>query len=813
MPSALEKLVKILRLEQEQGYKNTAVIGGLKRFADTWVQEGHDQAKKPAHHALVDELVMLIGEYETLPTRTERHHAVQFMLDRITNRVPPREAMAQPEAEEEKAPPVGVLISRAPEDPVDIDTALEEMRALEQPVEVIPRVGKSMSEKLARLGVQSVGDLLFFFPRRHDDYTKMKPLNRLDPGETVTLIGTVQRIDLRPISGGRKLVDVKLSDGTATLTLTWFNQPWLKKKFRRGSQLAVRGKVGLYLGRPTMTNPEWELLERDQLCAGNIVPVYPLTRGISARTMRRLTRRVLDEWAARIPDYLPASTRERALLRDLGWALQNLHYPASWDALEKARERLVFDELLLLQMSILAHRRDWQRVEGIPLAVSDTWLDAFLGSLPYALTGAQQRALAELRTDMAGGVPMNRLLQGDVGSGKTVVAAIAMAVAVEGGAQTALMAPTGILAEQHFKNLSALLTNSPVGERINIHLLTGATPNTTRDMIYSGLADGSINVVVGTHALIQSGLEFHKLGLAVIDEQHRFGVEQRGALRGKGTNPHLLVMSATPIPRTLALTLYADLDLALIDEMPPGRTPVDTKVLMPQERERAFAFIRNEVGKGRQAFVIYPFVESDSEMSAVQRAEVLRHKVFPDLRVGLLHGQLRPDEKDAVMADFAAGVLDVLVATSVVEVGIDVPNASVMLVEGAERFGLAQLHQFRGRVGRGEHASYCLLVASDQLTPDAVERLEAMEQTTDGFKLAEIDWEMRGPGDLLGTRQVGTGMLHMTELMNPRMVKLVQREARTLYAEDPDLAQPAHALLAYRIRQVQAQADEETDIS
>ncbi|MBN1286016.1 MAG: ATP-dependent DNA helicase RecG, partial [Anaerolineae bacterium] len=809
MPSALEKLVKILRLEQEQGNKNTAVIGGLKRFADTWVQEGHEQARKPEHHTLVDELHRLIAEYEAIKDRTERRRAVQFMLDRITNRVPPRADMASPQRQEpaQEAPPGDLPSADADDESEDddgeydlplpaarpvrtasrhvrdahravrrpsLEEALEVLREFDHDVTALHRVGKSMAEKLARLGVNTIGDLLFFFPRRYDDYTRMKPINRLVPGEVVTLIGTVQKVTVRPLSGGRNLTEATVSDGSGRITLRWFNQPWLRNKLKRGTQITVWGKVDLYLGRPTVTNPEWELLERDNLFGGSIAPVYPLTKGITSRTMRRMMQQTLGKWAERIPDYMPVGTLERTELCDLGWALEQIHFPDSWENLDEARTRLVFDELLLLQMGVLAHRRDWQAVQGVPLAVDDAWLDAFLGALPYELTGAQRRALDEILADMAQGVPMNRLLQGDVGSGKTVVAAAAMAVAVANGAQTALMAPTGILAEQHFRGVSRLLAAGPVGDKINVHLLTGATPAETRNMIYSGLADGSLNVVIGTHALIQSGLEFKNLGLAVIDEQHRFGVEQRGALRGKGTNPHLLVMTATPIPRTLALTLYADLDLSVIDEMPPGRTPIDTKVLMPAERERAFAFVRHEIKKGRQAFVIYPYVESvedeetedagKAEMSAVQRAEFLQKEVFPDLRVGLLHGQLRPDEKDAVMGQFAAGDIDILVATSVVEVGIDVPNASVMLIEGAERFGLAQLHQFRGRVGRGAYASYCLLLAGEQLTPDAVERLRAMEATTDGFKLAEIDWRMRGPGDLLGTRQAGTGVLHLVEL-------------------------------------------------
>ncbi|GAB4441238.1 MAG: ATP-dependent DNA helicase RecG [Anaerolineae bacterium] len=858
MASALEKLVKILKLEQEQGNKNTAVIGGLGNFVAKWASEAHAQAKRPEHHALVDELAALVTEYEALEDRGARRSAVRFMLDRVVNRVPPRQDLAHlyevaaqrsapppreaPPPEPEPAPPpepaapaaeagpepetqapppparpepqrppapAARAVHRKERPPLDLEAARETLRGLDAPVTVLNRVGESMAEKLEKLGIRTIGDMLFTFPHRYDDYTRLKPINHLLPGETVTVIGTVIKADLRNISGGRKLFEVEFGDGAGTLTVSWFNQPWLRNRFKPGTQLALRGKVDLYLGKRVMTNPDWELLERDLLFSGTIVPVYPLTKGLTARTMRRLMRQTVDYWASRIPDYMPLPTLERANLCDLGWALQQVHFPDSWDALDQARTRIVFDELLLLQLGVLTHRREWQSVPGVPLRVSDEWLQAFRDALPYALTGAQQRALDDIRADMAAETPMNRLLQGDVGSGKTVVAAIALCIAIANGAQAALMAPTSILAEQHFASVRRLLAESPVAERVNARLLTGATPDAERAETYAGLADGSINLVIGTHALIQGGVNFANLGLAVIDEQHRFGVEQRGALRGKGTNPHLLVMTATPIPRTLALTLYADLDLSIIDEMPPGRTPVDTRVILPKERERAYAFIRHEIEKGRQAFIIYPLVEGEDEqgeMSAVQQAAFLQSEVFPQHRIGLLHGRLRPDEKDAVMADFARGDLDILVATSVIEVGIDVPNASVMMIEGADRFGLAQLHQFRGRVGRGEHASYCLLVAGEELTEEGVARLEAVEQTTDGFKLAEIDWQMRGPGDLMGTRQAGVGMLHLTEVMNPRLVEVTQREARTLYAEDPDLARAEHALLAYRIRQLQGAA-------
>jgi ATP-dependent DNA helicase RecG len=447
-------------------------------------------------------------------------------------------------------------------------------------------------------------------------------------------------------------------------------------------------------------------------------------------------------------------------------------------------------------------RVEWQARPGTSLQVDDAWLERALETLPYELTGAQRRALDAIRADMARTTPMNRLLQGDVGSGKTVVAAIAMAAAITNRTQAALMAPTSILAEQHHTTVGEIL-RGVLGDEVQVALLTGALSPIEREAIYQGLADGTLQAVVGTHALIQEGVTFADLSLAVIDEQHRFGVQQRGTLRGKATNPHLLVMSATPIPRTLALTVHADLDLSIIDEMPPGRRPVQTRVLHPSERERGYQFVRTQIEKGRQAFIIYPLVEESDRveaLAAVEEYQRLQESIFPDLRLGLLHGRMRPDEKEAVMEAFYRGEMDILVSTSVIEVGIDVPNASVVVVEGANRFGLAQLHQFRGRVGRGEHESYCLLL-SDQPTSltDGDQRLRAMEETNDGFRLAEIDWEMRGAGDLLGTRQSGLGILHFADLMNPRLVEKAQSEARRLLEHDPGLQQPEHRPLAERV--------------
>jgi ATP-dependent DNA helicase RecG len=522
--------------------------------------------------------------------------------------------------------------------------------------------------------------------------------------------------------------------------------------------------------------------------------------------------RTVNYWADRLPDYVPEATLDRVELADLGWAIRNAHFPEGMDHLAHARNRLVFDDLLLLQLAILANRREWQAVPADALHVSDEYLESLLSAVfPYQLTGAQQKSIADIRQDIGQPVPMNRLLQGDVGSGKTAVAIAALGFANANGKQAALMAPTSILAEQHYRNVSEALTKISGEREYKVGLLTGSLSSAEREAVYAGIADGSVDVVVGTHALIQGGVEFNDLGLAIIDEQHRFGVEQRGALRGKGKNPHLLVMTATPIPRTLALTLHADLDLSVIDEMPPGRKPVQTRVVEPVARERIFSFVESELEKGRQAFIVHPLVEQSETIDARSAVEAYDElaKVFFRFKVGLLHGRMKPAEKDEIMTAFGKHEYDVLVTTSVAEVGVDIPNASVIVIEGANRFGLAQLHQFRGRVGRGEHASYCLLIP-DNNTQEARDRLQAMEDITDGFKLAEMDWKLRGPGELLGTRQSGGSFMALAEFMTPHLVETAQREARTIYAEDPDLSQEQHQLLAERVWLLQ---DDRSDVS
>ena len=675
--------------------------------------------------------------------------------------------------------------------------------ALNAPLTVLQGVGPKNAATLEEIGLRTLGDMLYYYPNRYEDYSQLKPIKSIWYGEQLTVIGTIQSVTTRPIrNGASTIVEAVLSDSTGTLRLSWFNQPWLANRLREGQQISVSGKVDQYLGRLVMSSPDWEPVEAEHLNTNRIVPIYPLTARITQKWLRGLIHQVVTYWAPAVVDPLPENVRASAQVIPVGQALLHAHFPDTQEQLKAARERLAFDEVFFLQMGVLRQKRDWKQVEARRFPVSDEWLATRISDLPFTLTSAQTRAVNDIRSDFESGQPMNRLLQGDVGSGKTVVAALAAAMIVSNEAQVAIMAPTGILAQQHYRSFTDLLAaeGSGILGRDEIRLLVGDTPEAEKEAIRNGLADGTIKIVIGTHAVIESPVLFKDLQMSVIDEQHRFGVEQRSELRSKGTNPHLLVMTATPIPRSLALTLYGDLDLSIMDEMPAGRQPVNTHVLRPQERERAYTLIRGQIKAGRQAFVIYPLIEESEKLeelrAAVDDYEVLSKEIFPDLKLGLLHGRMKPDEKDEAMLKFRDGKYDILVSTTVVEVGVDVPNATVMLIEGADRFGLAQLHQLRGRVGRGMEQSYCLLIPTHEDDAEN-ERLQAMAESNDGFVLAERDLQQRGPGEFLGTRQSGYGLgLRMASFTDVRLIEKARTEAEKLFVADPDLTKPEDALLA-----------------
>ncbi len=835
MNSSLEKVAKYLSLEMDRNFDNRAVVGGLQRMLEPWEAEARSTG---VPDNVIEAVVARLRDYPQLSVAS-RKEALEGLVRRLKSEFPdlPLPDLAHAGTTESAEPAVDVQqVSQAEkstasetrdvieldsedtraeisEEPADIKTSEAEKKnaadrqakpqgppaALSAPLTSIAGIGPKSAKTLEKLDLSTLGDLLWHLPRRYDDYSKLKTINQLFYGDEVTVIGTVEDVNARTVRSGKmKLVEAVISDGTGSLRVTWFNQPWIADRLKPDRPIVLSGKIDQYLGHLTMNSPEWELLERKQLHTNRIVPIYPLTAGVSSKWLRRVIHSVVTRLAPRVPDPLPASIRESADLIPLNLALQQIHFPDDWDHLHQAQHRIAFDEMFMLQLGVLRQKQAWERLSCPVLRVDNEWVERFQNSLPYELTASQKRALKEIQSDLEAPHPMNRLLQGDVGSGKTVVAAVAAGIAAECGAQSAILAPTSILAEQHNQTLREILPSAAGIPEDRIAMILGATSDADKDEIRKKLESGDILVIVGTHALLETPVKFANLGLAVIDEQHRFGVEQRAILRDKGDNPNLLVMTATPIPRSLALTVYGDLDLSLIDEMPKGRLPVETMVFRPQERTRAHQFINKQVEQGHQAFIIYPLVEDSEKIeakAAVEEYESLSKEVFPQFRVGLLHGRMRPDEKDEIMAQFREGNIDILVSTSVVEVGIDIPNATVMLVEGANRFGLAQLHQFRGRVGRGDQPSYCLLIPdSDDATDN--ERLAAMESTTDGFKLAEFDLDQRGPGEFLGTRQSGFADFRTAQITDVKLIEKARREAQNVFSSDPTLSQPEHARIA-----------------
>jgi ATP-dependent DNA helicase RecG len=700
-------------------------------------------------------------------------------------------------------------------------------------------VGPRLALTLRKLELFTVEDLLFHFPHRYEDRTHFRPLGQLRDGDTVLSCGTVVGAGVeRTAKRGLLITRVAIQDATGSAALVFFAQPWLKDNFLRlqGQPISVYGQVkrDRPSAAPTFRQPEWEELAEDGEAPGGgrglhvnrIVPIYPLTEGLAAKTLRTAIYNAVDRYAGHVPDLLPPPLKARLSLPDMTTAMLQIHFPDSLPALEAARRRLVFDELFFLQTALALRKRSLAaQLPGIPFEVRPSYLEELCDSLPFELTSAQRRVIEEITSDMALPRPMNRLLQGDVGSGKTIVAASAILTAVRNGYQAAMMVPTEILAEQHFSVMRRLL--EPLGLRV--HRLVGSVRAKGKRRIKEEVAAGEADVLIGTHALIQEGVDFHKLGLAIIDEQHRFGVLQRMALVDKavgsgneeggaqqmglftapsedapGTGarrpcaPDVLVMTATPIPRTLALTVYGDLDVSIIDELPPERKPIRTHWKSKLQRPQIYAGVRKLVGEGKQVYVVCPLVEESDKLQARAATELrdhLQNDVFPDLRVGMVHGQMASWEKDEAMEQFRSREIDVLVATVVIEVGVDVPNACCMIIEDAERFGLAQLHQLRGRVGRGPDQSFCIMLA-DPKTDDGRQRLEAMVQTCDGFQIAEEDLKLRGPGEFYGTKQSGILKLRIANIIgDAKILELAREEAFALVDRDPDLAEPDHRAL------------------
>ena len=788
---SLTVLSRILAGEKENGYGDRAVFGGLDRFLD------HNSG----------ELRSRLGDlrpYSPL-TPPERRRWAEEIAGRLAElgivpQTPPRRARpARPPA-----------TTRQPSEDPD---SIENLKIAGGIAQHIPR--------LKKLGIHTVRDAIDHFPHRHNDFSRISRIRDLRHGEQQTIVATVEDCTETKRGGRSTSVQAVLVDGTGKARAIWFGQGFLAKVLRQGARVVISGKVKSLGGRHVFESPEYELLydSGKLLHTGRLVPVYPTTEGLPQRTIRRIVNAALRAGLRKVTETLPPDLREREGLIGLPDAIRQIHYPDSEADLESARRRVAFEEMLLLQLAVLSRRRYW--VEGsaqVPVGQAGrACTDSFLASLPFTLTRAQLRAMDEITQDLGRGRPMVRLLQGDVGSGKTVVAAAALLLAVDSGRQGAFMAPTEILAEQHYLTLCRLLARGRPdlgregasarielvsGRSVTVALLTGSTPQSVRRELLAEIASGDVDIVVGTHALIQESVEIPRLAVGVVDEQHRFGVMQRAALGRGEARPHLLVMSATPIPRSLSLTVYGDLDVSVLDELPPGRKPVKTRRVESDNRDTAYGFVISELKRGNQAFLVFPLVEASEKVqarAATVEYERLSADVFASYSVGLLHGRMKPLDREDVLQRFADRSIDVLVSTSVIEVGIDFPNATIMMIDGAERFGLAQLHQFRGRVGRGTEQSHCLLL-SESRGSQAAERLKVLETITDGFRLAEEDLRMRGPGDYLGTRQSGLPEMKVASIMDTAMARKARREADRMLDSDPGLEQPGNEVLGGRLR-------------
>jgi ATP-dependent DNA helicase RecG len=677
------------------------------------------------------------------------------------------------------------------------------------PIQYVKGVGPRLAKLFEKKEIRTVEDALYFLPRCYEDRRNLRKISELKVGQKETGFGEILLSGVAFYQNKRKRIfEAVVGDGSGVITLKWFHgqERYLKGRFKKGKKLIFSGEVRYFNLQKEIHHPDVEIvegdIEEDYLNFKRIVPIYSETEGLHQRTLRRLMKTILEGYADELSSPIPQEILQRQNLIDFSEAFQKVHFPPDGESLEllnlqrsNGHRRIIFDEFFFLELGMALKRRGMALEPGISFRTEGHLSKRLLNLLSFQLTRAQQRVWDEIREDLERPHPMNRLIQGDVGSGKTVVALLACLHVVEGGYQAAIMAPTEVLAEQHYLNLHRWM--EPLGVRVA--LLTSSIKGSEKEDLYQRIKKGEVQLVIGTHAVIQEAVEFHQLGLAIIDEQHKFGVVQRGLLKKKGENPDVLVMTATPIPRTLAMTIYGDLNVSLIDEMPPGRMPIETRIYPESARAKVYRILDEEVRKGRQVFIVYPLVEESEKLQlrdATRMAEQLQKEEFPEFRIGLLHGRMKSEEKEAIMMEFKEGKIQILVATTVIEVGIDIPNASVMVVEHAERFGLSQLHQLRGRIGRGRYASKCILLTQYRSSEEAKVRLRAMERTTDGFQIAEEDLALRGPGEFFGTRQSGLPDFRAAHILRDTPILIeARKEAFQIVEKDPALMQPSHGRL------------------